>query len=127
MEELDVRIDKFLSEEANTRLNNWVELLSIGREFNVAGSTDIRLAKKIAVAILNHRSLMGSSKAYESAFEIDTDLLEVSVPIARVAFGKTKPLTPFLESAIYYSRSLPQKFNKELLEREVNEIKALIK
>lgn len=120
---LQERLNYFLSLDHKIRLDSWEQLLSIGREFININNRDKVLAKKIAEEILYHRSLMGSSKAYESAFEIDVNLLEVSIPIARIAYGKTKPLIDFLKSGIYYSDVRPTKFNKELLEREITEIK----
>ena len=119
---LNIRIETFLSLNPIEMLNEWKELLSIGNEFVEGNYDDEKLARKIADAILSHRSLMGSSKAYEAAFDIDTDLLEVSIPIARIAYGKTKPLISFLKSGIYYSTVLPNRFDKAQLQEEIENI-----
>jgi hypothetical protein len=119
---IEERIDCFLAMDYKKRLDSWEELLLLSKDFIKREIKNKELAKKIAEAILSQRSLMGSSKAYESAFEIDTDLLFVSIPIARIAFGKSKYLIDFLNSGIYYSDVLPNCFNKTELEKEIMEI-----
>jgi hypothetical protein len=119
---IEERIDSFLAIDYKKQLDSWEELLLIGETFIKTNNPDRELAKKIAEAILHHRSLMGSSRAYESAFEIDANLLEISIPIARIAYNKTKPIVIFLKSGIYYSDVLPNLFNKIELEKEIAEI-----
>jgi hypothetical protein len=119
---IEERIDCFLAMDYKKRLDSWGELLSLSKDFIDCKINNKELAKRIAEAILNHRLLMGSSKAYESAFEIDTDLLYISIPIARIAYGKSKHLIEFLNSGIYYSDVLPNRFNKTELEKEIMEI-----
>ena len=120
--DLEKRIKEFLELNHKNRLDSWKELLLIGEEFVGLKSDNQSLAKVIADAILDHRSLMGSSKAYESATEIDLALCEVCTPIDRIAYKNSRLLIEFLKSDLYYSNYYPEKFNKSLLE---NEIKAL--
>ncbi|WP_207426685.1 hypothetical protein [Pedobacter sp. SYSU D00535] len=84
---------------------------------------DTQLAMTIARAIFSHRSIMGSSKAYEGATDIDILLCEVSTPIVRLAYGKDLRLIPFLKSELYYS-NYPERFNRTTLELEIEEIRA---
>ena len=119
---MEERINAFIALDHKLQLDSWEDLLAIGTDFLTSGNHDKALAKKIAEAILYHRHLMGSSKAYESAFEIDTKLLFMSIPIARIAYGKNKSLIEFLKSGIYYSDVLPYRFNKNDLEKELKEI-----
>jgi hypothetical protein len=124
--DIDKRINEFLELDYKKQLDSWQELLSIGEDFLKTNNQEKELAEKIAATIFYHRSLMGSSKTYESAFEIDTGLLSVSIPIARIAYEQSKPLVEYLKSGIYYSDVLPLIFNKEKLVKEINEIENII-
>jgi hypothetical protein len=63
---------------------------------------------------------MGSSKAYEGATEIDVQLLDVSIIIARIAFGNTQPLAEFLKAAKYYSLYYPTKYDTNKIDSELS-------
>ena len=119
---IEERITAFLNLDHKIQLDSWEELLSIGNDFLKFDNKNSLLAKKIAESILYHRSLTGSSKAYESAFEIDTDLLFVSIPIARIAYNKSKSLKEFIMAGIYYSDVLPNRFDRDELEKEINQL-----
>ncbi|MDI1354775.1 MAG: hypothetical protein PSX36_07650 [bacterium] len=113
----------FSTLSVQTRMDAWQDLLGIGQEFISTKSNDPELAKDIAFALHRHRGVMGSSKAYEGATEIDIQLLDVSIIIARIAFGNTLPLAQFLKDAKYYSLYYPTKYDASKIDRELSGLK----
>lgn len=98
-------------------------MVAIAERFLEAPDREIQVANKIVGAIVAQRSLMGASKAYEGAVDLDVDLLLLGLQIARIAFGKTEELIGILEDGLYYSTYLPDRFDKKLLEAELNEVR----
>lgn len=116
---IDARLNHFLKLNHTEQLDSWQELFNVGNDFLNTNCSDLELAKKLASAIKFHRSLMGSSKAYESATDIDIKLCQIATRIARIGFGTTEDLLDFLKSELYYARYYPELFDKNELEREI--------
>lgn len=116
------KLKNFNSLDYKDQLSNWRELLSMANDFINSEKKETELAKELAETIYYHRSLMGSSKAYEGATDIDVDLCEVSLAIARLAYGNSNKLKDYLEAALYYSNFRPNRFNKVELEKEISEL-----
>lgn len=116
------RINSFKQRDSASRLDSWQELLSIGHDFIKSESKNAELAKNLARTIYNHSSLLCSSIDYEGSTEIDIDLREVSHIIARLVYDSTKKLKDYLDAALYYSNFIPNRFNKEGLEKELSQL-----
>jgi hypothetical protein len=103
------------------RLDNYKTLIEVAKAFIDANTKDAHFAIILAKEILYHRSLMGSSKAYEMAVDLDRELAILSLQIARIAFPfPSKELIPFLESVKYYTTGA----SLSNLEEEMDRIKS---
>lgn len=97
------RINNYQNQDSKTKLNSWKELISICHDFINSNNKDQKLAKELAMLIYRHRGIMGSSKAYEDAFDIEIELVKLQLSIARIAFVNSEELIPFLNDAVYYA------------------------
>jgi hypothetical protein len=121
---IEIRLCNFLELEHASRLSQWQDLMNIAKEFLQHPTDNKKFAKQLAEAIHYHRSLMGSSKAYEGATELDMQFCKLATPIARIGFGNAPPLIDYLKAELYYSQYYPEKFNRDEIERAIREIMA---
>jgi hypothetical protein len=85
------------------KLDNYNLLIEIASDFLQKDSHDKAQAIELAKAIQIHRELMGSSKKYEMAVDIDKQLATLGLDVARIAYGTNVELLPYLEGVLYYS------------------------
>src|SRR4051812_46475315 len=103
-------LERYSNLNTHDQLNAWEDLSKIAEDFLNSQEAPCILGKEIAHTIHFHRDLMGSSKQYESAFDIEIKLLKLSLDIARRCLGGQEKI-PFLEHALYYSNYHPDIFN----------------
>jgi hypothetical protein len=120
---LQQRLERFRDLPAAERLDSWRELTGISNDFIQRFVKDSELGISIAETIDFHRSLLGSSKAYEDATEIDIELCNLGLRIARLVYGKTSALKKFIVAALYYADFRPDLFNKKELVKELGNLK----
>ena len=111
---------KYLSFSLHDRLDQHSLLRESARLFLDSGDADTIFAHELAHQIFVHRSIMGASKAYESAALLDKELALLSLNVARVAHDKSGEIIPYLEEVIYYSTGE----EKKLLELELKQLQS---
>lgn len=109
--------------EPINQMDHWQDFIRISEEIK-SNKGPVELARRMALQISDLRSLMGSSKKYESATEIDAKLCDAALSMARIGFQGME-LKPYLESALYYSSYFPSFFNAEILRLELEQIESL--
>jgi hypothetical protein len=120
MNQSDQILESYLSLPQNERLEKANLLLDAATIFLTSSQTDIVLAKRIYSEIMFHRQLMGMSKKYEMATELDKALVTAALNLGRIAFRKDlKELVAILEAAEYYE----QGDKKLTLKKEIETIK----
>jgi hypothetical protein len=114
---IEEQIKSFEYLNPKDQMDNWNQLLELSKSV-LMNDPRIDYCKKLSVIGFQIRQLMGSSKAYESATNIDLQLCKTSLELAKIGFNNDKSLIPFLDDAIYYSGYYPNEFDGDSLKKE---------
>jgi hypothetical protein len=100
------------------KLKQKIELINKGLSIVELNQSD-EFAKELLLRVYYLGFEIGSSKAFESNFGDHKSLVVKALPIARIVFGNTNGLLPFLKDGLFYE-TVPEE--KEKLQNELQSI-----
>lgn len=114
--DIQEKIDYVNSLKLDERINHWQDLVLLANDYLSSGNID----DKQNLEFINCISGLRTSRFIQS--DIDMELLDISLLIARNFKSQRKILKGILNDILYYSNYYPEKYNKIELEKEINQL-----
>ncbi|WP_320053026.1 hypothetical protein [uncultured Acetobacteroides sp.] len=110
------KIDYVNSLKLDERINYWQDLILLANEYLSLGNID----EQQSLDFIDCFRGLRTSRFIQS--DIDMILLDTSLLIARKLKSNRKILKGILDDILYYSDFYPEKYNRDELENEINEL-----
>ena len=110
------KIDFINSLTLDERIKYWQDLIMLANQYLKSEN----ITDDQSLSLINCINGLRTSRFIQT--EIDLELLDASLPIARILNNQKTVLKGILNDILYYSNFYPEKYNKDELEKELNEL-----